>query len=85
MEGGLALFRELGNKRGIADSLSGLGRLARAQGDYEAARALHEESLAIRRELADRWGIANSLNCLGNVAFVERVRPLVRDGLQGRR
>ena len=44
---------------------------------------------AVRREIgggddpAARAG--SGFDCLGNVAFVERVRPLVRDGLQGRR
>jgi predicted ATPase/DNA-binding winged helix-turn-helix (wHTH) protein len=51
-----------------AKVLNEAGALARYQGDYPAARALHEESLAILRELGDRFGIAVSLNNLGNVA-----------------
>ena len=46
-------------------SLNNLGIVAVNQGDYPAARALHEESLAIRRELGDQSGIATSLNNLG--------------------
>jgi non-specific serine/threonine protein kinase len=49
--------------------LNAAGVLAYHQGDYPAARALHEESLVIRRELGDRPGIAASLGNLGNVAF----------------
>ena len=51
-----------------AKALNVAGVLARRQGDYPAARALHEESLAIRRQLGDRRGMAASLNNLGNVA-----------------
>ena len=64
----LELKRELGDRRGIASSLSTLGSVARYQGDYQAARALLEESLAIRREQNDQWGIAASLTNLGVVA-----------------
>jgi len=68
-EEGLTLLQQLGDRRGIADSLSNLGALAGHQGDYSAARALLEESLAIRRQLGDRWGIATSLSILGDVAL----------------
>ncbi|TME05251.1 MAG: tetratricopeptide repeat protein [Chloroflexi bacterium] len=68
-EEGLALFRELEDKRGMAASLNGLGLIARARNDYPEARALHEESLAILRELGDTWGIAEALSLLARVAF----------------
>src|SRR5260370_1290254 len=55
-----------------AKALRGAGWLARRQGDYGAARALHEESLAIFRELRDKGGIAWSLLGLGIVASEER-------------
>ncbi|MDQ6695436.1 MAG: tetratricopeptide repeat protein [Chloroflexota bacterium] len=51
-----------------ARMLSGAGVTAYYQGDYEEARALHEEGLALRRGMNDRTGIAASLNNLGNVA-----------------
>jgi predicted ATPase/class 3 adenylate cyclase len=51
-----------------AMALHGAGAMAWQQGEYSAARTLHEESLAIRRELGDRRGIAASLHSLGNVA-----------------
>jgi predicted ATPase/class 3 adenylate cyclase/Tfp pilus assembly protein PilF len=50
-----------------AKALYGAGILAWRQGDYEAARGLHEESLAIRRELGDKRCIAQSLYSLGAV------------------
>jgi len=51
-----------------ASVLNAAGVLARLQGDYEAARMLHEESLTLLRELEDKEGIAAALNNLGNVA-----------------
>ena len=48
------------------------------EGDYVAARELHEESLAIRRELGDRRGIASSLGNLGNVAYAQGHYPFSR-------
>jgi tetratricopeptide (TPR) repeat protein len=45
------------------------GNLARAQGDYERAVALYEESLAIRREGGQKKGISASLHQLGIVEY----------------
>jgi predicted ATPase/class 3 adenylate cyclase len=54
-----------------AKALHGAGILAYDQGDYAAARALHEESLVIKRELGDKRGMAASLNYLGHVARLQ--------------
>lgn len=51
-----------------AKALHGAGSLARDRGDYQRARAHHQESLALRRALGDKRKIATSLNNLGNVA-----------------
>lgn len=51
--------------------LNGAGALAYHQAEYDAARALWEESLAIRRALDDRPGIAASLSNLGLVAHTQ--------------
>jgi hypothetical protein len=64
----LAIRRQLGDKAGIAISLSDLGLVAYSQGDYVAVRSLYEESLAIRREIGETWGIARSLVGLGGLA-----------------
>ncbi len=61
----LALYREVGDKQGIAFALNNLGTQAQYQGDYERARAFLEESLALYRELGDQWGIALVLCNLG--------------------
>jgi len=74
-EESLALFRELGDKRGMVASLNGLGLIVgqatRARNDYAVARALYEESLAIVRELGDLWGIAETLWDFARVAFYQ--------------
>jgi predicted ATPase/DNA-binding CsgD family transcriptional regulator len=74
-EESLALFRELGEKRGMVASLNGLGLIVgqatRARNDYAVARALYEESLAIVRELGDLWGIAETLWEFARVAFYQ--------------
>jgi len=68
-EEGLPIFRELGDKGGIAWSLQDLGAVAPQQGDLGAARSLLEESLPIYRGLGGcKQGIADSLSGLGNVA-----------------
>jgi predicted ATPase/class 3 adenylate cyclase len=61
-----------------AKALNAAGVLARYQGDYPAARALHEESLAILRQLDDKKGMAVSLNSLGNVAWEQGDYPAAR-------
>ncbi|HZT42939.1 MAG TPA: tetratricopeptide repeat protein [Chthonomonadaceae bacterium] len=66
-EESLAIYQELGDKRGIASVLNSLGFAFWNQGDYVAAQVYVEESLAISRELGDRLGITSSLHILGNV------------------
>jgi tetratricopeptide (TPR) repeat protein len=61
----LAIYRQLGDRPGVASALTGLVWL---EGDPLAARALAEESLSIVRELDDRHGIAQSLYLLGHLA-----------------
>ena len=68
-EQGLALFRELGDKLGIARELNELGEIARHLGDYPEAVALHTESLALRYEIDDKEGLAISLGQLGAIAL----------------
>ncbi|HQR10946.1 MAG TPA: tetratricopeptide repeat protein [Casimicrobiaceae bacterium] len=75
---GLAIWRALGDPRGITSSLNNLGVVAHAQGDYPSARAIFKEILAIRRELGDRPGIASTLNNLGALAFDQGDRSTSR-------
>jgi predicted ATPase/class 3 adenylate cyclase len=78
LEEGMALRRELGDKRGIANSFSSIGMLAQGEGDYASARSLFEESLDLSRELGDKWPIAYALINLGMVAEGEGDYALAR-------
>ncbi len=66
---GRALARTKPETANRIKALNGAGVLARCQGDYAGARALHEESLKISRQRADQSGMASSLNSLGVVAW----------------
>jgi tetratricopeptide (TPR) repeat protein len=65
----LVLFRELGNKAGIAQTLNTMGVIARRQKDYTQAYTWCMESLALYRDLGDKIGVARVLNNLGVVAL----------------
>ncbi|HEX9532289.1 MAG TPA: tetratricopeptide repeat protein [bacterium] len=81
----LTLWRELGDKRGMATALHTLGHVAENQADYGHANTHFEESLLLFRELGDKWGISWSLNCLGHVALTQgddsRAKPLFEESL----
>lgn len=70
-EESLALYRELGDKQGIAYSLSNWGIALLDNGEYKRAAAALGEGLELLRELGDKWGVANSLNVLADVATEE--------------
>ncbi|HEY8285561.1 MAG TPA: DUF6788 family protein [Chloroflexota bacterium] len=67
-EQALALYRALGNTRGVAALLGNVGLVVKEQGDYDQAARLYEDSLATYRDLEDTRGMANALNNLGIVA-----------------
>jgi len=66
----LVISKEIGDRRGIALALSGLGGTAISRGEYRMAKQLLQESLAIFRELGNQQGIAESLDQLGYIAWV---------------
>ncbi len=68
-EKGLALYRELNDKFGIAQCLDNLGSHRLMKGEYQQAKLIWEEDLALRKELGDKDGIAWVLTCLGELAF----------------
>ena len=63
-----SLHQELDDRRGLAESLSGLGIVALNRQEYDEARARLGHALVIRREFGDRYGTAWSLYLLGIVA-----------------
>ncbi len=71
LEEAAALFRELGNPRGLGDALANLGNAANDRADYAAGLAFHEQALATFRLANDTGGIADSLHNLGNVAYFQ--------------
>ena len=81
-EKALALERELGNKKGIANLLGHLGIIAARQGDFSRSRTLHEESLSLSWELGERFAVRPIIN-LGILALFQgdysRVRELGED------
>ena len=89
LEASLALFRDLGDREGIASSLHNLGLTASYQGDYSRAASLLEEALALSRELGDSGGIALSLNSLGRTITEQgeysRAVALLQEALAVRR
>jgi predicted ATPase/transcriptional regulator with XRE-family HTH domain len=70
-EEALALYRALGDRRGIASRLGALGAHHANRGDLAAAAPLFEESLALLRELGERQKVATALGNLGHVALLQ--------------
>jgi predicted ATPase/DNA-binding CsgD family transcriptional regulator/Tfp pilus assembly protein PilF/DNA-binding XRE family transcriptional regulator len=67
-EQALAVQRSLGDRLGLAGTLSYLGQAAREQGDYAAARIWLDESLALAQESGDARRCAEVLDRLGTIA-----------------
>jgi len=65
----LAIFREVGDRQGIASALVKLGNAATEMGDYATASGYLEEALKTWRELEDKHGIARTLISSGWVAL----------------
>lgn len=70
----LALYREEGDKVGVAFSLNNLGVQAGNLGELERAEALLKESLAVAREAGDNHLVGMAL---ANLAEAERIREHV--------
>ncbi|HEX2516040.1 MAG TPA: tetratricopeptide repeat protein, partial [Chloroflexota bacterium] len=64
----LQALRALGDQRGAAMALFGLGQVTRLTGDEREAHDLYQRSLAIFQGLHDRWGESVVLRDLGHVA-----------------
>jgi predicted ATPase/transcriptional regulator with XRE-family HTH domain len=60
-----AIFRELGDKRGLADALTATGLALHWQGEATLSHARLAEALALYREVGDCWGAARDLFSLG--------------------
>ena len=71
-EAALRLYRDLGDRQGIAAALRGLGSVAREQGRYARSMELHSESLAEAEAVGDRWEIARAHGNLGFVLWLQQ-------------
>ena len=67
----VVMFRELSDRRQLADTLYTLGNLARLRNAYGEAEQLFEECLVIRQKLEDAPGAAKVLMDLGLLAFLQ--------------
>jgi hypothetical protein len=67
----VALFRQTGDERGLAQALLGLGRAMLQAGALEEARGLFGESLKRWRDLGLRVGILRNIAGLGEVAAAQ--------------
>jgi hypothetical protein len=67
-EESLALRRALGDRRGIASSLTSQGLVACMQGEYSRAATLIDEGLVLSRDIGARDLVAESLESLAWVA-----------------
>jgi predicted ATPase/DNA-binding XRE family transcriptional regulator len=82
----LALCRRLGDGKGIAYALLGLGMTSRWQGHYEQAVAYERESLTESRRVGEKWCSARALNQLGvvlgtDLGEYEQGRAALKEGL----
>jgi predicted ATPase/class 3 adenylate cyclase len=85
LEEGAALYRELGDKRGLAPVLNSMGHTAADLGNWGRAEALYRESMDLGRELGDEERVYSALNNLGWAALCqedyERATELCRESL----
>jgi len=82
-EESLALFRELGDERGIGRALYNLALVANNQEDYSRGRMLAEESAVLLRKVGDKGNLVWSLNSLGYAALRQRDYERAADFYQG--
>ncbi len=61
-----------GAKRDLAHTLSNLGELGAARGDFAGAQAMHEEALKLRKSLREDGGDPDVAESLNNLAAIYR-------------
>lgn len=82
LEESVALWREVGDKQGLAQALRFLSGSFESQGDYAAARPLAEESVGLFREGEDRFGLGITLSRLGITALAQGDHAAARAALE---
>jgi eukaryotic-like serine/threonine-protein kinase len=71
LEEALALYRRIGNRRGLGEVLFNIGQVHKDLGDPAGARAAFEEALEAIREVGAEEMLANTLKSLAQVHAVE--------------
>jgi tetratricopeptide (TPR) repeat protein len=86
VEEGVALFREVGDRWGLALTVRRLGEF---HDGPDAMRSFQEESLQLFHEIGDKWGMAIALSGLGQMAQKQGdyviARSLFEEALAARR
>ena len=86
LEDALALFRELGDERGIAGALWALAIAEGVMREFDSARTHFEESLALSRKLGDEFGVGWANHMLGmfevNLGRPDPGEPFLREALE---
>jgi predicted ATPase len=81
----LAIYRELGEQKGIVKQLASVGQTKRFQGDYPAAQSSLEECLRVCRQLGDGRETAGALRNLAGVVNAQgdhtRARSLLEEAV----
>ncbi len=78
----LEIYRELGDRDGVAQGLRWVGELTEWQGDLAAARRCFDGSLEIAREAGDETLVADILRQLGRLAMREGDHEKARECLE---
>jgi predicted ATPase/class 3 adenylate cyclase len=82
-EEAIGLYRELGDRGGLANAIGALAVSRIRAGDLDGARPLVEESLALARAAGNRFAIGWSLNGLSMIAYYEgRLQEAVRSAVE---
>ena len=84
-EESLALYRELGHRKGTSGPLRELGAVAYLRGDYDRSVSLNEQALAVAREFGSTFGsglaVCNLADALRARGDVEQARTLLEESL----
>jgi tetratricopeptide (TPR) repeat protein len=70
-ERSLKVSEEVGNRSGVASSLTQIGRIHQERGDYDEALEYYERSLKIFEELGNRPSVAIPLHQIGNIHYLQ--------------
>lgn len=81
-EEALAIYRELGDKAGIASVQWGIAGTMNVKGDLEGAAPRYDEALALAREVGDRFGVIWTLRSSGTSLVKQSRVPEGRERLE---